>query len=233
MIQIQYRWFKGLFIVMCVVFVLELVYFGNKVHECKQYIAMLDIPQGPGELPEDKVLAEDNTLVEEPMQEEPFHIARKRALSIDEILDKRDPFSDVTFRQGAERQRAKELEEFWSQRYYSILREDTKKETDVISFAYIIKERPPLPPPVLDEIEIEGMPKESVISPVKQESPFQWKGTLLANGQTYHFLGNEKKDYAVSSGEKVEGYTLYKDEGSNLLLEKDGEIYAVERRQVQ
>jgi len=210
---------------MCGVFVVELVYLGSHLWERRRYVARLDIPIGPEELPEDMLVTEEMELV----PEETFRIARKKTLSIDAILDKRDPFSDVTFRQGAERQRAKELEEFWSQRYYSILKEDTKRETDIVTFAYIIKEKPPLPPPVLDEIEIEGMQKESLTAPVKQESPFRWKGTLIAKGQVYHFIGNEKKDYAVGYGERAEGYTLQKEEDGSLLLEKDGEMYSVER----
>lgn len=218
--------FKRILILLCIVFVVEIGYFGSRLWERKQYIAGIPVPAGPEELPADMLVAEESQLV----PEETFSIVRKRALSMEEILDSRDPFSDVTFREGAERQRAKELEEFWSQRYYSILREDTKRDTDIVTFAYIIKERPPLPPPVLDEIEIEGIPKESLRAPVKQESPFKWKGTLIAKEQAYHFLGNEKKDYAVVIGERAEGYTLQKEEGKDLLLEKDGEMYAVERK---
>lgn len=219
--------FKRILILLCIVFVVEMGYFGKCMWNRRRYIASLDIPKGFEGLPEDMLVAEEP----EPAMQDIFYKAgRNRALSIEEILDSRDPFSDVTFREGAERQRAKELDEFWSQRYYSILREDTKRDTDIVTFAYIIKERPPLPPPVLDEIEIEGIPKESLRAPVKQESPFKWKGTLIAKEQAYHFLGNEKKDYAVVIGERAEGYTLQKEEGKDLLLEKDGEMYAVERK---
>lgn len=227
MIRIRYGvLFKGLFVVMCVMFVLELGYFSRYLYERKQYIAGIHIPAGPEEMTEDMYAVEKP----EPVPEETFRIVRKSALSMDTILDRRDPFSDVTFRQGAERQRAQELEEFWSQRHYSILKDKPEKKEDVISFAYIVKERPPLPPPVLDSIEIEGMPKESLTAPVKQESPFKWKGTLMTKGQAYHFIGNEKKDYAVGSGERIEGYRLQKEEGGSLLMEKDGEMYAVERK---
>ena len=39
-----------MFVVMCGVFVLELGYFGNKMYECKQYIASVHIPKGPKEM---------------------------------------------------------------------------------------------------------------------------------------------------------------------------------------
>ena len=148
------------------------------MYECKKYIASIHIPASPEELPEGMFVADEPEMV----SDETF-IMRRRTLSLDTILNQRDPFSDVTLRQDAERQRAKDLEEFWSQRYYSILKDKQgEKKEDVISFAYIIKERPSLPPPVLDEIEIEGTPKESIIVPVKQESPFKWKGMLIAKG---------------------------------------------------
>jgi hypothetical protein len=217
--------FMGLFAVMCAIFIWQLVYFGIRTRERRNFFAGLDIPECPGELPEDMLVADEP----EPIPKEAFHIARKKELSMDEILDKRNPFSDVTFREDEERRRARELEEFWSQRFYSILREEQPEE-DVITFAYIIKERPDLPPPALDSVELEGMPKESLTAEVQAESPLKWKGVLNVEGQRYYFLGSGRKDYAAGYGERVEGYTVHKEEATRLLLEKDGEIYAVERR---
>ena len=152
------------------------------------------------------------------------------------ILRSRDPFSDTTYAEGERRRREQAVvlaRHPQNTGFYSILRESARSDTNqyVNEFAYIVQHKPPLPPPDLENIRIEGTPMESpLVSPAKAASQFAWKGTLCRETEEYYFVGDDKKTYSGKMGDSIEGYHIQAKEKDSLVLMKDGDAYPVKRR---
>ena len=202
-------------IVLCGAFLFQLIYLGKKHIQRRRYFA---------NLPFSEELLEETAEVDSADEDtEEYYIYKTQDFPA--VLSHRNPFSDTTYEE--EEKRRIEAEQL---AFYSILREDYKEETSVNSFAYIIKEKPPLPAPDLDTVEIKGEPNQSLLSPAEESCPFTWKGTLSHKGKEYYFLGNEKKTYSVTTGESIEGYCIKGKKGSFLTLVREGDVYLVKRR---
>jgi hypothetical protein len=238
--------FKGMLMFMGTIFAVEIVYFSMGINTTRKFCdelravslsadhqrnVSLDVPSTRQEagLPIETANGDDTPLSER-MVRVPVPDTWQS------ILRSRDPFSDTTYAEGERRRREQAFllaKQNQKNGFYSILRDTSRSDTNlyVNEFAYLIQNKPPLPPPDLENIRIEGVPPElSSVSPAKAVCRFTWKGTLSRNDIEYYFVGDDKSTYSARVGESIEGYHLQAKEKSSLVLMKDGDAYPTKKR---